>query len=82
MSFGAKVGLSNNAFIQSRAVVLDPTLDNTYVNYTSNNANKNIKTTTPISLLNAVQAEITFYAKWDLEKGRDFVQLEISKDNI
>jgi type IX secretion system PorP/SprF family membrane protein len=42
MSFGAKVGLSNNAFIQSRAVVLDPTNDKTYVDYTSNNSRKNI----------------------------------------
>ncbi|MDI9310661.1 MAG: M14 family zinc carboxypeptidase [Limnohabitans sp.] len=54
--------------------------DSSTGNY-ANNANKNIKTTTAISLLNAVQAEITFYAKWDLEKGKDFVQLEISKDN-
>ena len=42
MSFGAKVGLSNNAFIQSRAVVIDPTNDKTYVDYTTNNSRKNI----------------------------------------
>lgn len=42
MSFGAKVGLSNNSFIQSRAVVNDPTNDKTYVDFTSNNSRKNI----------------------------------------
>ncbi|MBI1836877.1 MAG: type IX secretion system membrane protein PorP/SprF [Flavobacteriia bacterium] len=42
MSFGARVGLSNNSFIQSRAIVLDPTLDKTYINYTMNQSNTNI----------------------------------------
>ncbi|MBI1836777.1 MAG: type IX secretion system membrane protein PorP/SprF [Flavobacteriia bacterium] len=41
LSFGTKIGLSNNAFIQSRAVVIDPTTDQTYIDYTSNNASRN-----------------------------------------
>lgn len=47
----------------------------------SNYADTSIKTTTPINLSNAVMAELEFYAKWDLEKGYDYVTLEISKDN-
>jgi type IX secretion system PorP/SprF family membrane protein len=42
MSFGTKVGLSNNTFIQNRALVLDPDIDKTYVTYTSNNSRNNI----------------------------------------
>lgn len=42
MSFGAKVGLSNNTFNQERAKVLNPTLDQTYVDYTKTNGSRNI----------------------------------------
>ena len=42
MSFGAKVGLSNNTFIQSRAVADNPLNDKTYVSFTSNNTGKNL----------------------------------------
>lgn len=42
LSFGTKVGLSSNTFIQSRAVVNTPTLDNTYIDYIANQADKKI----------------------------------------
>jgi hypothetical protein len=69
-------GTSTSAFYSAPSSITDSATGNY-----ANNANKNLKTTTVVSLLNAVQAELSFYAKWDLEKGRDLVQLEISKDN-
>ena len=47
----------------------------------SNNKNSNIKTTNPISLNNVLNAELSFYAKWNIEKGYDYTILEISDDN-
>lgn len=41
MSFGAKVAFSNNAFIASRAQVLNPTMDQTYIDFTQNMKNLN-----------------------------------------
>ena len=42
LSFGAKIGMTNNAFIQERAVVLNPTTDATYTGYVANQSNQNI----------------------------------------
>ncbi len=47
----------------------------------SNNSNKWIKTTNPINLNNVLNAELSFFAKWDLEAGFDLVTLEISNNN-
>lgn len=41
VSFGTKVGMSTNTFLQDRAVVSTPTLDNTYLGYTANQGNVN-----------------------------------------
>ena len=41
LSFGAKLGMTNNAFLQDRAVVLNPTTDGTYVEVIKNQANQN-----------------------------------------
>ncbi len=46
----------------------------------SNNKSSNIRTTNPISLNNVLQAELSFYAKWDIENGFDFVVVEIQKN--
>ncbi len=46
-----------------------------------NNKNSNIKTQNTINLNNVLHAELTFYAKWSLEKGYDYTVLEISNDN-
>jgi carboxypeptidase T len=47
----------------------------------ANNQVKSIQTKSQIGLSNASRAELTFYAKWDIENNYDYVQLEISKDN-
>ena len=40
-----------------------------------------ITTTNTINLQNALQAELSFYAKWDIEKGYDSTVLEIKSGN-
>lgn len=42
LSFGAKIGMTNNVFLQDRAVVLNPTTDATYTGFVANQANQNI----------------------------------------
>lgn len=42
MSFGAKLGLTNNSFIQSRAVVLNQSTDIPYQDFSNTNLNRNI----------------------------------------
>jgi type IX secretion system PorP/SprF family membrane protein len=39
VSFGTKIGFSNNNFISSRAEIKEGTNDNTYIDYTRNNSN-------------------------------------------
>jgi carboxypeptidase T len=46
-----------------------------------NNKASNIKTTSPINLINSLQAELSFYAKWDIEKSYDYTILEVSNNN-
>jgi type IX secretion system PorP/SprF family membrane protein len=41
LSFGTKVGISTNTFLQDRALVANASSDNTYTNFTSNQGNKN-----------------------------------------
>ena len=54
--------------------------DSPYSNY-SNNSEEIIQLTDPINLSGFVYAEINFDAKWNIESGYDYVQLEISNDN-
>lgn len=42
LSFGTKVGLSNNAFLQDKAIVKNPSTDLPYTDYTMNMASQNI----------------------------------------
>jgi hypothetical protein len=46
----------------------------------SNNIEKSITLTIGVSLNNAVAATLSFYGKWEIEDGYDYVQLEISTD--
>ena len=46
-----------------------------------NNENKTITISEEVILNNAISANITFYAKWDIENNWDYVQLEVSLDN-
>jgi type IX secretion system PorP/SprF family membrane protein len=41
MSFGTRLGISNNSFLPEKAQVLDQNNDNTYTTYTANRASKN-----------------------------------------
>ena len=45
-----------------------------------NNANKTITLSNEIDLANAIGANATFYAKWDIENNWDYVQFEVSID--
>ena len=44
----------------------------------NHNINKSITLTTGVDLNNAVAATLSFYGKWEIEAGYDYVQLEIS----
>lgn len=45
-----------------------------------NDENKTITLSEPIDLTNALGANVTFFARWDIEKSWDFTQFEISTD--
>lgn len=47
----------------------------------ANNTNTSFTTNEPISLTNASLATLSFYARWRIEAGYDYVQLKISSDN-
>jgi len=42
LSFGTRIGISNNSFLQDRAIVLNPASDPSYSAYILNQSNKNI----------------------------------------
>ena len=54
--------------------------DSPYSNY-SNNTEEIIQLIDNVNLNGFVYAEINFNAKWNIESGYDYVQLEISNDN-
>jgi carboxypeptidase T len=47
----------------------------------SNSINKTITLTNEIDLNGAITANMSFYAKWAIEAGWDYVQVEVSTDN-
>lgn len=47
----------------------------------NNNINKTITLSSPIDLTNVSSASISFYAKWAIETGWDYVQFEVSQNN-
>nr|WP_321233199.1 M14 family zinc carboxypeptidase [uncultured Psychroserpens sp.] len=54
--------------------------DSPNANY-SNNENSNITLSNAIDLSGALSANLSFYAKWDIENNFDYVQVEISANN-
>ncbi len=44
----------------------------------SSNSFKTITLSSPVDLTDAIGANITFYAKWDIENNWDYVQIEVS----
>jgi len=45
------------------------------------NIDKTITLTNPIDLTNALTASMSYYAKWEIETGWDYAQIEVSTDN-
>ena len=46
----------------------------------SNNISKSITLNNPVDLTNAVGADMSFWAKWEIEANWDYVQVEVSTD--
>jgi len=66
---------SNDFFSASSSITDSPSGDY------NNNQNSSIVLNDIIDLTSAGLASISFYAKWDIETGYDYVQFEISNDN-
>ena len=47
----------------------------------SNNENSSIILANDVDLSNATTANLSFYARWDIEAGYDYVQVEVSTNN-
>lgn len=47
----------------------------------SDNSNKSITTTTAVDLTQATMAQLSYFAKWGIEQGFDYVQILASDDN-
>ncbi len=69
-------GITSTTFVSSSSSITDSPNGNY-----QNNENKTITLLEDVILTNAIGANITFYAKWDIENNFDYVQLEISSDN-
>jgi len=69
-------GLTNGQFYSGNSSITD----SPSVNYGAN-VRSSIQTINPISLKDVSTASLSFYAKWNLEKGYDYVQIEVSSDN-
>lgn len=46
-----------------------------------NNANKTYQFNQTVNLMDAASAQVSFYAKWDIENDFDMVQFQVSTDN-
>ncbi len=74
---------NNNGWATTSATYVSPSssiTDSPNGNY-QNNANKTITISDQIDLTAALGANVTFYAKWDIENNWDYVQLEVSTNN-
>jgi len=66
---------SSYAYTGSQSFASSP-----FGNY-GNNLNQSITLQSPIDLSNTANAVLSFWTRWDIESGFDYVQLEISTDN-
>ncbi len=74
---------SNNGWSTTSQTFVSPSTsitDSPNGNY-QNGANSTITLTESLDLTNATGANVSFYAKWEIETGWDYVQFEISTDN-
>jgi carboxypeptidase T len=67
---------TSQQFVSNPSSITDSP-DGFYSNFT----NQSITTINGITLQNASFAQLTFYAKWDIENNWDFVQLQLSTDS-
>ncbi len=66
-------GITNSTFVSPPSSITDsPNGDY------QDNANKTIALSNAINLTNATAANVSFYAKWDLEDSYDYVQFQVS----
>ncbi len=66
---------TNTTFYSANSSITDSPNGDYLINKAST-----FRVTNPINLSNALQAELSFYAKWDIEKSFDYVVLEIQKN--
>ena len=69
-------GITNTTYVSPSSSITESPNGNY-----QNNENKTIRLSENINLTNAIGANVTFYAKWDIENNWDYVQLEVSIDN-
>lgn len=77
-STGGTWGTSNSSYVSAPSSITDSPAGN----YASN-SNKSLFITQPVSLMatNGNAAALTYWAKWNLEEGYDYVQIEASSDS-
>lgn len=79
----ATANFNNNGWGTTTSTYVSPSsaiTDSPNGNY-NNNSTKTITTASSIDLTNAIGANLSFYAKWDIENDYDYVQVQISTDN-
>lgn len=68
-------GITSNTFVSPFSSITDSPNGNY-----PNNTNETITLKDQIDLMNALGANVTFFAKWDIENNWDYVQFEVSID--
>lgn len=74
-SGGGNWGISTTEYVSAPSSITDSPNGNY-----SNNLNKRLTLNTPINLSTAISATLTFWAKWEIEAGYDYVELLASDD--
>ncbi|HBY67643.1 MAG TPA: hypothetical protein DEG69_07755, partial [Flavobacteriaceae bacterium] len=69
-------GISTTTFVSAPSSITDSPSGNY-----QNNVNKTITLKDAFDLSNAIGANVTFNAKWEIENNWDYTQFEVSTDN-
>jgi len=69
-------GTTNSTFESAPTSITDSPSGNY-----ANNTNSSITLVDELDLTNAISADLSFYARWDIEATWDYVQIEVSTDN-
>lgn len=75
-STGGNWGISNTEFVSPPSSITDSPTGNY-----NDNSNKKLTLNTNIDLTSALSASLNFWAKWEIEAGYDYVEVEASDDN-